>query len=471
MISGREDSTQRIAALDARASALGLKPGMGIADARAMHPSIEVVEAEPEADRRLLENIAGWCGRYTPLVAIEGVDGLFLDITGCAHLFGGERGLMEDLLRRLRCQGFCARAGIASTAGAAWAAARFHGGAVVDAGAEVALMGGLPLAALRLDSVTCRGLEGVGLRTVSSLLAAPRAPLARRFGKTVLLRLDQALGAAEEAISPSLPVPDFSVERQLGDPVSLIEDIERLLEKLAADIEADLGKRGMGATGLHLLLFRVDGEVARIVVGMARPQRDRMVIRKLFHERLARLGSDIDAGYGFDLVRLCAMGTARLEAVQADLSDRSGVSGEEVIRFADRVRARLGPQSVMRPVPMESHVPERAVRLVPFGREEDGARGTAAFGRMAERPVRLLHDPSEVEIVPGESFRWRRLVHRIVRMEGPERIAPEWWREEAETPARDYFRVEDEKGRRYWLFREAGLSTGNPRWFIQGFLA
>jgi protein ImuB len=213
--------------LDEQAEALRLKRGMGIADARAMYPSIEIIEAEPAADLRLLESLADWCDRYTPLVALDGVDGLFLDITGCAHLFGGEKALLDDLLARLFQQGFDARAGLASTAGAAWAAARFSlGNGILPEEQEKHFMEPLPLAALRLDPGVRAGLESVGLRTVGSVMTASRAPLVRRFGAALLVRLDQALGRIEEAISPRLPVASLSVERHFAEPIVLIEDIE-----------------------------------------------------------------------------------------------------------------------------------------------------------------------------------------------------------------------------------------------------
>lgn len=473
VVSRREDNTQRIAALDARASALRLKPGMGIADARAMHPAIEIVEADPDADRRLLEGLADWCDRYTPLVAVDGADGLFLDITGCAHLFGGERTLMDDLLARLLEQGFEARAGLASTPGAAWAAARFHGALVVPEGGEAELIAPLPLAALRLGPETCAGLESVGLRNAFALMRIARAPLVRRFGRSVTLRLDQVLGHVEEAISPRLPVPALSVERQLAEPVGLVEDIEALLLLLARSLKADLERRGEGAKRLQLLLFRVDGAVSRIAVGASRPLRDPAVVQKLFHERLAALQDDLDVGCGFELVRLSALVVARLDPAQADLDSRAAPPADSVALLADRVRARLGAGSLLRPVAVESHVPERAVRLVPFGEaeEEREERPPAAF--LPERPIRLLRRPDPVEMVSPASlsFRWRRTVYRVVRAEGPERIAPEWWKEEAATPVRDYFRVEDEEGRRYWLFRENPPAQAEPRWFMHGLFA
>ncbi|MDN2578795.1 DUF6504 family protein [Aquibium sp. ELW1220] len=500
MVSRRERSAQRIAALDEQAEALGLKRGMGIADARAMHPSLEVVEADPAAEERLLDGLADWCDRYTPLVALDGSDGLHLDVTGCAHLFGGERAMLDDLLKRLREQGFSARAAIASTAGAAWAAARFARGVILEAGAEAAFLRDLPLPALRLDSSVCAGLESVGLRTVGAILEAPRAPLARRFGRLPLTRLDQALGHAEEALSPRLPVATLSVERALAEPVQRMEDIEELVLMLATTARASLEARGEGAKAIELALFRVDGAVSRVGVGASRPMRDPRLIQRLFRERLAV--TTIDAGFGFDLVRLNMRESARFEARQGDLTGNGRAADEEDLAlFADRICARLGRAAISRPMLRESHLPERAVSLVPFADAPppDGRGGPvprkgttglpglvpAASAAQAsrtdgrEQPIRLLRRPEPVEASaevpdgPPFSFRWRRTLYRVARAEGPERIAPEWWHASPEARTRDYFRVEDTAGRRFWLCRE-GLYDGTPavpRWFMHGLFA
>jgi protein ImuB len=486
VFSQRENNTQRVAALDEQAERLRLKRGMGIADARAMYPMIEIHEAEPEADRRLLESLADWCDRYTPLVALEGQDGLFLDITGCAHLFGGEKPMLDDLLSRFFHQGFDARAGLASTPGAAWAAARFSGAAIVEPGDEDRLLAPLPLAALRLDPVICLGLESVGLRTTGSIMTTPRAPLSRRFGKQLLMRLDQALGRIEEAVSPRLPVPALSVERSLAEPIVLIEQIENLTAALAMRLGQELERRCEGARVLQLALFRVDGAVWRVAVGTSRPLREPVLIRRLFHERLSALENDIDAGYGFELVRLSVLAAGQLDMVQADLAGAGQDGGDDIALFADRVRARLGDQAVLRPVAVESHIPERAVAMVPFadampqrtGQSEDRAVAKSVDG--LERPIRLFPNPEPVEVSavevpegPPAYFRWRRVFHQVARSEGPERIAPEWWRDSEDAPARDYFRVEDAEGRRYWLYRQGlyGAGVKPPRWFVHGIFA
>ena len=457
---------------------------MGIADARAMYPEIEIVEADPEADRRLLEALADWCDRYTPLVALDGADALFLDITGCCHLFGGEKAMMDGIVSHFLQQGFDVRAGLASTPGAAWAAARFWRDAIlIEHCQERQFLDGLPLAALRIEPGTRASLESVGLRTIGALMAAPRAPLARRFGATLLIRLDQALGDIEEAISPRLPVPPLSVERRLMQPIGLVEEIERLVLLLAGGLKQDLERRGEGARGLELLLFRVDGLVSRITVGSSAPMRDPHRVAKLFHERLGALESGLDIGYGFDLVRLSALSTAPFEASQGDLAGDAASGEEDVALFADRVRARLGGGALLKPMIVQSHLPERAAALIPFEEAQEAlGRGmgnqNAAVPRR-ERPLRLFSHPEPIDVPlteapegPPPSFRWRRALHTVARSEGPERIAPEWWRQDEDGRTRDYFRVEDADGRRFWLYREGFYGAqAAPRWYLQGLSA
>ncbi|WP_310186151.1 DNA polymerase Y family protein [Mesorhizobium sp. BE184] len=503
LVSHRDGNAQRIAALDHRAEMLKLKRGMGVADARAMHPSIEIVEADPEADRRLLEGLADWCDRYTPLVALDGTDGLFLDITGCSHLFGGEEPLVADMLRRFSEQGLEASAAVAATAGTAWAITRFRGNIVVPDGVECDWLSPLPPAALRLDGKTCTALDSVGLRTIEAVMAAPRAPLVRRFGKALVLRLDQALGRIDEALSPRMPLPELSAERPLAEPVMMVEDIERIILLLAIALQEALERRGVGALGLRLFLFRVDGAVSRLSVHLSQPARAADRMAKLFHERLAALGDSLDAGCGFDLVRLAVESVAPLAARQVDLGHAERDDDTDLAMFVDRVCARLGRNAVRRPVPVASHMPERAVAFSSFANAAKIVE--AALPAWAERPMRLLRQPEHVEVVaevpegPPLQFRWRRAHYRIARAEGPERISPEWWlaslppfeKKDGETDpdhekrrkqaaalkttrsVRDYFQVEDTDGRRYWLYRQGsyGNADSPPRWFLHGIFA
>ncbi|MFC6490627.1 DUF6504 family protein, partial [Nitratireductor sp. GCM10026969] len=311
-------------------------------------------------------------------------------------------------------------------------------------------------------------------------------PLARRFGAGLLTRLDQALGRAEEAISPRLPVPPLSAERQLAEPMVSTDGIEVLAHTLAVTLKQDLERRGEGADALQLSLFRVDGAVHRYVVRTSLPVREPAIIRRLFRERLAAVEDEIDTGYGFELVRLSVLEASPFAIAQTDLAGEGAGDEEGLAFFADRVQARLGGNGLVRPVPVESHIPERAVRMVPFTacekallREKEGAP-SAQVPPGPERPIRLFANPEPVEVIAAEvpegpplHFRWRRAMYHVARVEGPERIAPEWWREPEDAPTRDYFRVEDAEGRRYWLYRQGlyGATEGMPRWFMHGIFA
>ncbi len=448
---------------------------MGLADARAMHPQIEAIEADPAADARMLAGLADWCDRYTPLVALDGRDGLFLDITGCAHLFGGEEALAGDLLSRLAGHGFDARAGLAGTPGAAWAMARHRAGAdgkavILAPGGEAEALRPLPVAALRLDAETVIRLESVGLRRIGALMEVPRAPLARRFGRRLLERLDQAMGRLDEPISPRLALPALSAERRLAEPVTQAEELEHLAESLCRTLKERLEERGKGARSLELALFRTDGEVHRIAVGLSRPIRDPALVRRLFRERLTQGGPD--AGCGYELVRLSVLTAAPFEGLQSGFDGRQ--DEEDLAGLIDRIHARLGPGVVLRPVTIASHLPERAVRHVPF----DLAAPAQAEAGGQPRPVRLFSRPEPIEAMaeipegPPLMFRWRHALYRVSSAEGPERLAPEWWREEG-ARTRDYYRVEDSAGRRFWLYRQGLYSEPGamPRWFLHGLFA
>jgi protein ImuB len=438
VIAGRSGNAVRIAALDEKAAMLGISRGMGLADARGMVPAIEAIEEDPQADRALLEAVAGWADRYTPLVAIDmaarpGEGGLILDITGCAGLFGGEACLLADLLARLFQQGFAATGAIASTPGAAHALARYRpigagGGSpglpaagrspaampVVAPGRTAAAIAPLPTTGLRLPGETLSALARLGLRSIGQIMERPRAPLARRFGRELLLRLDQALGAVEEAISPRLPVPQRIAERRLGEPVSRMEDVELLVERLAASLSQAMELRGEGARSIELVLFRVDGAVSRARVGTARPLRDAGTIARLFRERLAALHDSLDAGCGYDLVRLAVLSCENFDPQEPRFFDRGG-EADAAVRLADRLAARLGPGAVLRSVSRDTHVPELAEQLQPavsMEVEPPQPAGHGHAGLPPLRPARLLVHPEPVEalaqVPDGAPLRFRK---------------------------------------------------------------
>lgn len=373
----------RLVALNGAAAALGLAPGLALADARARFPDLLVSEAEPEAEARLLARFADACERYTPLLALDGPEGLLLDVTGCAHLFGDEAGLVRDLLRRVGGQGFAARAALASTAGAAFALARFSGRGERRAGAGVVvpeeealapLLAPLPLAALRLEAATLGALVRLGFGTVGDLIGKPRAPLAARFGAGLLERLDAALGTAPAAVDYRFAPPVFCAERNLFEPVERVEDVLGLTVKLAATLETALERHGVGARRLDLALFRVDGEVTRLMVGTGRPLRAPEAIRRLFAEKIAALTS-LDPGFGFDLLRLAVREAAPMAEHQSGFA--AATDGAEALDgLIDRLSIRFGARQVQVLRMEDRHWPDSASHAVP-------AQGLCASSLMA----------------------------------------------------------------------------------------
>lgn len=467
----------RLIALNQPAFRLGFQRGQALAEARAILPSLEAIETEPLADAHLLSEIADWANRYTPLVAEDGRDGLLLDVTGCAHLFGGETRLVADIVARLKRQGILSRAAIADTPGAAFAAARYGGPSVVPPDGQEAMLAGMPLHALRLDETVVATLERVGLKRIGQIVKAPRAPLAARFGTELIRRLDQALGIDEEAISPRRPMPALLAERRFGEPISLVSDIFAIVLSLAGTIARRLEERGAGGRRFELSLYRVDGVVSRAEIGTGRPTRTPKLIGELFGEKIALLGDELDVGYGFEMVRLAVLAADEEAPTQIDLAGES--NGEtDLGRLIDRIGVRVGQDRVLRLLPEESHIPEHSAVAVPATAAVRQLEWpTSIADEPTDRPLRLLARAEPVDTIaeipegPPIRFRWRRALYDVARAEGPERIAAEWWREDGLT--RDYYRVEDSAGRRFWLYRE-GLyerETQAPRWFLQGMFA
>lgn len=477
-VAGKHGNVERLVAIDAVAERRGLRLGLALAEARAMHPDLTVLAQDAAADARLLDGIADGCQRYTPLIAADPPDGILLDIGGCAHLFGGEAGLAADLASRLNALGFAHRIAIAGTIGAAWAAARF-GTAMLHASGEERKLAPLPLAALRLDAETVAGLARVGLKRIGDIIDLPRAPLAARFGTALLRQLDRALGREHEPLTPRLPVAPYVAEQRFAEPIAREEDVLAVLERLASRLKSALERKGDGARHLELALFRTDGAVARIAAGTSRPIRNPQDIRALFAERLAGLADPLDPGFGFDLVRLCVLTTEPSPPEQIGFGGNDDAA--ELDRLVDRLSARLGRRRVTRLVAQDSHIPELAASTVPAQAAPDDPDWDAfrAFRDAADlsaRPLRLLAKPEPIEALamvpdgPPLRFRWRRALHEVVTAEGPERIEGAWWSEGG--PARDYFRVEDKAGLRFWLFRH-GLyrDTKTPLWFLHGTFA
>ncbi len=471
---------ERLTAVDARAERAGLAPGMAVADARAMRPALRLAPADPAADAALLAKIADWCRRFTPLAATDPPDGVLMDVTGAAHLFGGEAALLAEAERRLAAQGFCTRGALAPGPALAGALARFAGATRVAAEASPAeieaLAARLPVAALRHDETARRRMERAGLRTLGDLLSRPRAPLAARFGPEAMARLDAIACRRREPISPRFEAPDFMAERRFPEGLTRREDIERTLAILARELCLLLERHGAGARHVAADFYRVDGAVAHIETGTSRPLRDPGLIALLLRERLAVLAEEgLDTGYGFDVIRLGATRTELCATPQADLglAPEAEGAGADLSDLVDRLGARLGLRRVLRLYPQASHIPELAVAALPAAAPPP-ARVAAAPA--PARPLRLLEHPEPIEAVapmpdgPPLRFRWRRALHELAAYEGPERIAPQWWSAPQDEETRDYFYVEDREGLRFWLFRKglSGHDSARPRWFMHG---
>ena len=474
---------------------------MPLADAHIGHHRARIVPLDPHADRAMLEKLCAACERYTPWASIDpngarqnksahaprnefGGDGagLWLDVTGCTHLFGGEAALLADIATRFARAGFRTRAALAATPGAAWALARYGGTDQFRAppGEERALLKSLPVAALRLDPGLVEGLDRMGLRQIGDLVHLARAPLARRYGRVVLDRIDQMFGDLEEPISPRHAPPVHVVRRVFAEPIGKVEDIELALGEMLPTLAADLEQHGQGVRTLDYVLHRVDNSRETVAVGTSRPVRNPAHLARLFHEKLA----DVDPGFGIDVVVLAARVVAPLTPAQANLdagAEPDVLEQAGAAQLVDRLTNRLGNANVTRLAAVASHLPERACRERPAMTHKPNTVSWDEPTRRPQRPIKLLSQPLPIDAMasvpdgPPASFTRRRQRHRVVNAEGPERIAPEWWAHEGRQlsrDVRDYYRIEDEDGRRYWVYREGLFLPGiEPRWYLHGFFA
>ncbi|MEM9009582.1 MAG: DNA polymerase Y family protein [Pseudomonadota bacterium] len=499
----------------------GLHPGMPLGDARAICPSLITRPFEANAEESFRTALLRWAGQFSPWVAADdaaqGSGALILDLTGAAHLWGGEAGLVETVQNAAARLGLSVRIGLADTRGAAWALARYgsagpvtarsgddidqeahatrvrahkrrhweRGGAAPLALADPAalapriappgqtrrVIGPLPVTALRLPEEAAATLIRLGLRRIDDLAGLPRGAVGRRFGTEVLRRLDQALGSAPEPISPVAEAPLLSVRLTLPEPVGLRSDIEAALTRLSTALAERLAKQNLGARRLRLVLSRVDHQDEVLEVGLARPSRDPHRLPELFAVKL----DGVDAGFGIDRIRLTANAVEPLGAQQhvghlAALAEgearRSPGGGEAFADLLNRLGARLGLDALTRPLPADSHLPEKSAIVA-----------SAAFAEAAPhwpqppapRPVRLF-EPERIRAEdparPPARFRWRRQIHATAEATGPERIAPEWWLDDPawRTGPRDYWRIETEEGRRLWLYE----TPTPPTWYVHG---
>lgn len=477
-----QDQTQKLYATCLRAQKLGITAGMSLAEARAIKPNIETRDANSQTDYLALNALARWFIRYTPLSALDGVDGILLDVTGCAHLFGGEATMLQDMTQRLKQAGLTLQAAIAETPGAAWAFARFKPGHITpELENSLKDLSPLPTKALRLDNASTITLSRLGLKTIGDILGIPRHTLARRFRgapakhiTALLTRIDQAQGKQNEPIAPLQALPSWQVRQTFMEPMIQSEILEHAVLNLMNRLCVILGKTEHGAMRIQLSAFRVDGTLQQVIVGTNKPSRDAKHLMRLFHEKLSQL----DAGFGFDLLVLAAHETSELRPEQT--GDKDLETADSTTKLIDKLTARLGPTSVYHLKHQDSHLPERTQTLSPPS-DTDLRWDNFPKGKPI-RPLRLLQRPENIEVlaeVPEgapRSFRWRRVKHTVIKAEGPERLTYEWWLQEKGL-TRDYYRVEVEDGARFWLFRHGlyGIlhvrhtESPQPEWYMHGF--
>ncbi|MGR6329607.1 DUF6504 family protein [Sphingomonas sp. XXL09] len=468
----------RIVAVDLVAARAGLEPGLTLADARARVPGLEAFPADPHADLDWLETLAEGCVRYSPTVALIPPDGLVIDIAGCTHAFDGERPLAADVEARMARRGVLARHAFGDTPEIALALARYAGAPAPD---EKSAVRRLPVAALELDAEDATALARAGLKTVGDVMARPLAGIAARFGAEAAGAVRRLSGEVQAPLKPWSRAAPVATERRFAEPIARTDHVLQVIADLAAEAAAVLETRHQGGRRWCARLFRADGHVQPLAVETGQPTRDVPLLMRLFAERIDALADPLDPGFGYDLIRLDIALTERLDATQLQL-EGGAAREDQMAALVDRLSTRLGRERVRRFVPRDSHIPEQAELSLPAAQP---LAATTAWPQPEEgepplRPIYLFDPPQPIDSVmaevpdgPPHRFRWRRRLHEVARVEGPERIAGEWWRRhDAAIPTRDYYRVEDRRGRRFWIFRH-GLHTerDHPRWYLHGLFA
>ena len=503
VVAGRASNALFVHALNRSAQRLGLYRGQPLANARAMIENLAVVAADERGDLALMDNIADWCDRFTPLVAMDSPDGIFLDITGVAHLFGGEAAMLKHVVEKIASQGFAVQAAIAGTSLAARALAHYAHRSITKPGEDRAMIAPLPIAALDCGEDRLRALKRAGLKTIAQVAERGRAELTARLGAHFLTRLHVMLGAEEKPLTPRRPLPDLRAEQIFAEPVITQEIIERSLHTLAVSLCEILEREGQGLRQLEASFYRADGKVERIAIKTGAPLRDPDVMLRLLNQRLDALADPLDPGFGFDLIRLEACLAEKTHAAEVSFDTEENARWQ--INFLlDRLAARFGEQRVQRFVAQDTHIPEAQGVAVPA--QERDFTGAWTRKRQANdpplRPLRLLERPEEIHAMaasvpdgaPGR-FRWRKAQFDVARAEGPERIALEWWQERLRDridpnseqkrrqklgllpksipPSRDYFRIETREGLRFWLYRDGQYQKNGlaPRWYVHGLFA
>ncbi len=459
-----------ITATNKEAEKQGIGAGMAAADAKAIVPSLQVVDDIPGQAERLLRAIGEWCIRYTPSAAIDMPDGLLLDISGCAHLWGGEQQYLNDIIVKLRSRGYDLSAAIADTPGMAWAAARFGHNPIVEPWCSVAALLPMPPAALRLDPIILARLQKLGFRSINSFIGIKRSALRRRFGEGLLLRLDQALGKEPEVIIPLQHITPYEERLPCLEPIRTAGGIEIAIQKLLEALCKRLKGEEKGMRAAILKCYRVDSRITQVEIATHIASRNIAHLFKLFELKIP----GIEPALGIELFVLEATKVEDIVAGQESLwmAENCGLGDTDLAELLDRIAGKVGADTICRFLPQEHYWPERSIKTT-----RSLAETPATDWRTSRpRPTNLLARPEPIEVTvpvpdyPPMLFIYKKQLHQIKKADGPERIEREWWLEAGEL--RDYYTVEDEEGKRYWLFRSGRYSgEQQAQWFIHGFFA
>lgn len=457
-----------VTAANALAELQSVYTGTVVADARAIIPSLQVFDDDENLPAKLLKGFAEWFIRYTPVVAIDMPDGLILDVTGCTHLWGGESRYLTDINKRLNQFGYVVRTAMADTIGAAWAVARYgQCKPIIENGQHKTALLSLPPAALRISNENIERLEKLGLRQIGSFINMPRTALRRRFGDELLLRLDQSMGDAEEFIQPITPVMPYQERLPCLEPIVTAGGIEIALQQLLEKICKRLKQEGKGIRSAIFKGYRIDGKMISIEIGTNKPSINTNHLFKLFQLKI----ETIEPALGIELFILEAPKVEELMTIQERLWQKNGgLEDNHLAELLDRIGGKFGSQQIHRYLPAEHYWPERSYKTATALNEKP----ITQWKTDKPRPLHILAAPEAIEVTapvpdyPPMSFRYKNILHRVVKADGPERIEPEWWLKEGKH--RDYYVVEDEEGKRYWIFRAGHYDVEKTyQWYVHGF--
>lgn len=459
-----------ITAASSAAEIQGIAANMLVADAKVIVPGLQVFDDQPGRETKLLNALGKWAIRYTPVVAIDLPDGLLLDVSGCPHLWGGEKSYLKEMVTKLRAAGYDVRAAIADSIGAAWAVSRFGTiSPIIESGRQVAALMPLPPASLRLEPETLARLQKLGFYEVRNLFNMPGPVLRRRFGNGLLLRLGQALGQIDEVIRPLQFVVPYQERLPCLEPIRTATGIEIAVKRLLETICRRLEKESKGLRVAILKCYRVDGKEQAISIGTNRASHQAGHLFNLFELKIPT----IEPALGIELFILEAPKVEDASPVQEALwVGKPGLGDQGLTELLDRVAVKVGADCIHRYFPDEHYWPERSFKPAASFDEKP----SAAWRTDRRRPVQLLANPEPIEVTapipdyPPMLFIYKGVRHYIKKADGPERIEREWWLDGGTH--RDYYIVEDEHGQRYWLFRSGHYAgPGSSQWFIHGFFA